>query len=207
MEIDFWPSTNRHHHLSAQLQQAATRYSSDNHSLIDDSDGDDDVRAYFPCPFCYVDIEIHVFCSHLQDEHCFNLKNAVCPLCAANLGKDVIGHFIVQHASSLKRRRKSLKSNPWTGSSAMTNKELSSFLWSSTNGRVNTNEAAPDSLLSPFLGGISHSNIKVNERDESRKKSAHSASFEISSVDNEVDSEERRQRATFVQQLIASTIF
>lgn len=26
----------------------------------------------------------------------------VCPLCAANLGKDVIGHFIVQHASSLK---------------------------------------------------------------------------------------------------------
>lgn len=26
----------------------------------------------------------------------------VCPLCGANLGKDVIGHFIVQHASSLK---------------------------------------------------------------------------------------------------------
>lgn len=26
----------------------------------------------------------------------------VCPLCAANLGKDVIGHFMVQHASSFK---------------------------------------------------------------------------------------------------------
>lgn len=26
----------------------------------------------------------------------------VCPLCAANLGKDVIGHFMVQHESSLK---------------------------------------------------------------------------------------------------------
>ena len=26
----------------------------------------------------------------------------VCPLCAANLGKDVIGHFTLQHAHSLK---------------------------------------------------------------------------------------------------------
>lgn len=45
---------------------------------IDDSDGDEDARAYFPCPFCYVDIEVHLLCSHLQDEHCFDLKNAVC---------------------------------------------------------------------------------------------------------------------------------
>ena len=30
------------------------------------------------------------------------LVSQVCPLCAANLGKDVIGHFILQHASLLK---------------------------------------------------------------------------------------------------------
>lgn len=48
------------------------------HLAMDDSDGDEDTRAYFPCPFCYVDIEVHVLCSHLQNEHCFDLKNAVC---------------------------------------------------------------------------------------------------------------------------------
>ena len=50
----------------------------DNHLVIDDSEGDDDVKACFPCPFCYVDIEVQMICSHLQEEHCFDLKNAVC---------------------------------------------------------------------------------------------------------------------------------
>ncbi|XP_015579826.1 protein DEHYDRATION-INDUCED 19 homolog 5 [Ricinus communis] len=206
MDVDFWPSrVLPAKHLSAVQ---AAKYTTDHHLLIDDSDGDDDARAYFPCPFCYVDIEIHVLCSHLQNEHCFDLKNAVCPLCAANLGKDVIGHFIVHHASSLKRRRKSLKSGPWIGSSAMINKDLGSFLGSSANGRANINEAAPDPLLSPFLGGVSHSHPKGSEQDESCKMSAHSASFEISwhGGGDKLDSEERRQRAAFVQQLIASTI-
>ena len=42
-----------------------------------DSDGEDDARSYFPCPFCCVEIEVPVLCSHLQEEHCFDLKNAV----------------------------------------------------------------------------------------------------------------------------------
>ena len=50
----------------------------DNHLVIYDSEGDDDVKACFPCPFCYVDIEVQMICSHLQEEHCFDLKNAVC---------------------------------------------------------------------------------------------------------------------------------
>ncbi|KAA8540761.1 hypothetical protein F0562_024320 [Nyssa sinensis] len=89
-------------------------------------------RACFPCPFCYVDIEVPVLCSHLQEEHCFDFKNAVCPLCAANLGKDAIGHFTVQHAHSVKRRKKPRKSSFWSNNtSAMLGKdlrELSSFL-------------------------------------------------------------------------------
>lgn len=130
----------------------------DNHLVLDEFEGDEDARAYFPCPFCYVEIEVNLLCSHLQIEHCFDLKNAVttpstllcliadysmnlihcraqdsctiwyikekrgkcsevqvsdklnlllqkfqvCPLCAANLGKDATGHFTAQHASSLK---------------------------------------------------------------------------------------------------------
>ncbi|XP_021655550.2 protein DEHYDRATION-INDUCED 19 homolog 5 isoform X2 [Hevea brasiliensis] len=230
MDVDFWPSRIYAKHLSAVQ---ADRYNSDNNLAMDDSDGDEDSRAYFPCPFCYVDIEVHVLCSHLQDEHCFDLKNAVCPLCAANLGKDVIGHFTVNHASSLTvlftcfrssgRRRKSLKSGLWTGSSAMIGKELSSFLGSSTNGRANTNESAPDPLLSPFLGSGSHSHPQGSQEDESSNITAHLKRFgngipliaylmcstETPSLDggDEVDSEERRHRAAFVQELISSTIF
>ncbi|XP_065874779.1 protein DEHYDRATION-INDUCED 19 homolog 5-like isoform X2 [Euphorbia lathyris] len=172
MDVDFWSSrVHSAKHLSAA--QLAARYTSDNHLAIDDSDGDEDARAYFPCPFCYVEIEIHILCGHLQDEHCFDLKNAVCPLCAGNLGKDVIGHFIVHHASSLKRRRKSLKSGLWTAGSGMISKELSSFLWSSTNGRGYANEAAPDLLLSPFLGSIPNSHPEGSQQDESFKNTAY----------------------------------
>ncbi|KDP31023.1 hypothetical protein JCGZ_11399 [Jatropha curcas] len=207
MEVDSWPSrVHAAKHFSAFQ---AARYNSDNHLVTDDSDGDEDTRAYFPCPFCYIDIEVHVLCSHLQDEHCFDLKNAVCPLCAANLGKDVMGHFMVQHSGSLKRRRKPPKSALWSGNSAMISKELSSFLGSSTNGRANTNEPAPEPLLSPFLSSGLHSHPEGSQQDESSNKSFHSKSTELSSVDggDVVDSEERRQRAAFVQQLIASTIF
>ncbi|KAG6754107.1 hypothetical protein POTOM_042115 [Populus tomentosa] len=184
--------------------------STDNHLAMDDSDGDDNSRAYFPCPFCYVEIEVHLFCGHLLDEHCFDLKNAVCPLCAANLGKDAIGHFIVQHASSLKHRRKHKKSGLWTGSSAMLGKDLSSFLGSSTNNRANTHESAPDPLLSPFLGNLSLSDPRQSQHDEPSNISAsHSKSSGMSSLDrgSQVDNEEQRKKSTFVQQLIASTIF
>ncbi|XP_057996267.1 protein DEHYDRATION-INDUCED 19 homolog 6 isoform X8 [Hevea brasiliensis] len=195
MDVDFWPSRIYAKHLSAV--QADRYNSADNNLAMDDSDGDEDSRAYFPCPFCYVDIEVHVLCSHLQDEHCFDLKNA--------------------------RRRKSLKSGLWTGSSAMIGKELSSFLGSSTNGRANTNESAPDPLLSPFLGSGSHSHPQGSQEDESSNITAHLKRFgngipliaylmcstETPSLDggDEVDSEERRHRAAFVQELISSTIF
>lgn len=52
------------------------RFKVGNHSLIED-EGGDEVRAWFPCPFCYVEIELPMLCVHLQEEHCFALKNAV----------------------------------------------------------------------------------------------------------------------------------
>ncbi|XP_028797403.1 protein DEHYDRATION-INDUCED 19 homolog 5-like [Neltuma alba] len=74
--------------------------------------------------FLLCGIEVPVLCSHLQEEHCFDLNNAVCPLCAANLGRDANAHFIVQHSSSVKRRRKPEKSNSLSGNSAMFGKKL-----------------------------------------------------------------------------------
>uniref|UniRef100_A0A5B6ZKB3 Drought induced 19 protein type zinc-binding domain-containing protein n=1 Tax=Davidia involucrata TaxID=16924 RepID=A0A5B6ZKB3_DAVIN len=213
MDVDFWASrvhSGSAKHLSAV--QAAGLNNPDNHLNINDSEGDDDTRAYFPCPFCYVDIEVPVLCSHLQEEHCFDFKNVVCPLCAANLGKDVIGHFTVQHAHSVKWRKKSQKSGLWTNSSAMLGKDLRQQS-NSMNGRGNVHETAPDPLLSPFLFNIPLSDPKSNEQDECSSDAASTTSdvqSGKSSILDEVqeeDYEERSQRAAFCQQLILSTIF
>lgn len=50
----------------------------DTHLALDDSEGDDDAKSCFLCPFCYVDIEVPMLCNHLEEEHCFDFKNAVC---------------------------------------------------------------------------------------------------------------------------------
>ncbi|KAI9174956.1 hypothetical protein LWI28_025303 [Acer negundo] len=212
MDIDFWTSRVHSAKHRSTVQASRLASGSDNHLVIEDSEGDDDVKACFPCPFCYVDIEVQMICSHLQEEHCFDLKNAVCPLCAGNLGKDVIGHFLVQHGSSLKRRRKSQKSGLWNGGSSMLGKELSSFLGSSTTGRGYAHESVPDPLLSPFLCNAPLIDTKGIQQDNCSNKvsvASDSKSNEPTFIDesHKEDIEERRQRATFVQQMILSTVF
>ncbi|XAR67970.1 hypothetical protein NMG60_11002932 [Bertholletia excelsa] len=213
MDVDFWPSrVHSNKHLSV-LQASRLGHSSGNNRLyMDGSEGDDDTRAYFPCPFCYIEIELPTFCSHLQKEHCFDFKNAVCPLCAANLGKDAIGHFTVQHSHSVKRRRKSQKSGYWSNSSSMLGnnlRELRSFLGSTLkNERTDMHDYVPDPLLSPFLCPLSVSDSKGCLDIDSSKDATSTISCMASSDELQgQDSEEKRQRAAFIQQVILSTIF
>ncbi|KAK4264403.1 hypothetical protein QN277_025583 [Acacia crassicarpa] len=205
MDFDFRASTiYAAQHLSA-VQSAC--FHSDNYMAFYDSDGDDDARSYFPCPFCCVEIEVPVLCSHLQEEHFFDLKNAVCPLCAANLGKDAIRHFIVQHSSSLKRRWKTERSSIWSGNSAMLQKKLAA------NTRGNKHESTPDPLLSPFICNVAVSTSNGTHQDKQSNNNtsvipaAKSDGREARGVDDGGDHGERRQRAVFVQELLASTIF
>ncbi|KAJ4974161.1 hypothetical protein NE237_007335 [Protea cynaroides] len=213
MDVDFWASrVDSTKHLTMQ----AARLNSDNHLRLDDFEGDDDIRACFPCPFCYVEIEVPLLCAHLQEEHCFDVKNAVCPVCAENLGKDMIGHFTVQHAHLLKRRRKSQRPSLWTNSSAILGKELrelSSFISAtSTNGRGNAIDSSPDPLLSPFLCNIDIPDIKDDQNTHSKNDVSASSDMKsmlpsASDEAQEQDYGERRQRAEFFQQMVLSTIF
>ncbi|KAL4584883.1 hypothetical protein LXL04_009493 [Taraxacum kok-saghyz] len=192
MEMDFWGSrvqSVKHHHHFHTLQSGLLN-NSDNHVTMD---GDDDIRAWFPCPFCYVEIEIPALCCHLQEEHCFDLKNAVCPICAANLGKDAIAHFTSHHVHSIKRRRKSQKSGLWSNGLGLT-REMTE--------RGNMNETTPDPL-SAFLYNVPFSDVQHDKHP--------SATFDVKSGTNEEvevkDQEEKTHRAKFVQQLVFSTIF
>ncbi|XP_054805583.1 protein DEHYDRATION-INDUCED 19 homolog 6-like isoform X2 [Prosopis cineraria] len=204
MDFDFRASAIcAAHHLSAV--QAACLHS-DNYMAFYESDGDDDTRSYFPCPFCCVEIEVPILCSHLQEEHCFDLKNAVCPLCAANLGKDEIRHFILQHSSSLKRRWKTEKSSIWSGNSAMLQKKLAA------NTRGNKHESMPDPLLSPFACNVAVPTPNSIHQDKRGNNNASSISDsksgrEARGVGDKKDHEEKRQRAAFLQELVAATIF
>ncbi|CAH1423268.1 unnamed protein product [Lactuca virosa] len=197
MEMDLWGSRvqsvkhHHHHHHHFHTLQSGRLNNSDNHLTID---GDDDVRAWFPCPFCYVEIEIPALCCHLQEEHCFDLNNAVCPICAANLGKDAIAHFTSQHVHSIKRRRKSGKSGLWSNGVSLT-REMTE--------RGNMTETTPDPL-SAFLYSAPFSEIQEDQ------PTIPSTTFDVKSTNEELevkDHEEKMHRAAFVQQLIFSTIF
>ncbi|KAM3374606.1 protein DEHYDRATION-INDUCED 19 6 isoform X1 [Capsicum galapagoense] len=214
MDVDFWCAReNSTKNLSAV--QCAYLSNSDSH-LNGGNEAEEDVRAWFPCPFCYVEIEVPTLCSHLQHEHCFDLKNAVCPICAATLGKDPTGHFSVQHAQSVKRRRNYLKPGFWNNTTAMIGKdsrEITSFFGTnSAFGRYKVQESAPDPLLLPFLCNTPPFDPKCRQQDKSSVCDA--ATTEIGSIKLAVcdpaleeDFEEKRQRAAFLQELVASTIF
>ncbi|KAF5792883.1 putative drought induced 19 type, zinc-binding protein [Helianthus annuus] len=190
--MDFWGSrahSSKHHHF--HTLQSNRHNNSDNHLTMD---GDDDVGAWFPCPFCYIEIEIPVLCYHLQEEHCFDLKNAVCPICAANLGKDALAHFTSHHVHSIKRRRKSQRSGLWSNGASHTRE--------TTPDRGHMHETTPDPL-SAFLG-----NVPFSDLQEENISSATSQVKSSNEDEKEVkDHEEERCRAAFVQELVFSTIF
>ncbi|KAM7272209.1 hypothetical protein ACFE04_026872 [Oxalis oulophora] len=219
MEVDLWCSRVNSSKCSLQAANSENIVVMDNNS---EEDGDAAKAACFPCPFCYVDIQINLLCSHLQEEHCFDLKNAehilvqlaifvhkvriilmtVCPLCAANLGKDATEHFIVQHANSMKRRRKPLKSGFLTSHSTMLGKELSSFLGSSTNVRENEHDYA-----SPGPKGTEQDKFSESDAPVNFSFTLKSGKQFYGDENDEWNKEERRSKAEFVQDLIESTLF
>uniref|UniRef100_A0A803L8F0 Uncharacterized protein n=1 Tax=Chenopodium quinoa TaxID=63459 RepID=A0A803L8F0_CHEQI len=203
MDMDSWASkVHSSRHFSSHL-------SSGNRLVLDDSEVKDDARAYFTCPFCYIDIELTTLCDHLQGEHCFDVKNAVCPVCALNLGKDVVGHFKTHHMSSIKTRRRSHKSGFWNFYAGRMAGGLSA-----KGGTENVNALTSDPLLSPFLFNVPYSETKDDQSQDtcsiddlpSIPEKESSKSSKLKQKEEKEDSEELRQRAAFCQQLFFSTI-
>ncbi|KAH9563297.1 hypothetical protein CY35_05G119000 [Sphagnum magellanicum] len=127
MDGELWAAmrmsnSKRHHNLqpsySVHLDQLIN---------LDDVDGDEDMRPEFSCPYCDEDFDITSLCSHLENEHCFESKPAICPVCAAKIGKDMVGHITLQHAHLFKvqrRRRFRRASTPSNATLSLLGKEL-----------------------------------------------------------------------------------
>ncbi|RDX86719.1 Protein DEHYDRATION-INDUCED 19-like 5, partial [Mucuna pruriens] len=195
MDFDFRSSFHSVKHLSAV--QAARL-----HSVIHCTDVDNDDRCDFRCPFCDFEIEVPMLCSNLEEEHCSALKMVVCPVCEENLGKDAIMQFT--HSSSRKWALKPEKSSIWSGNSAMLGKKLAS--------RGNKQELIPDPLLSPFICNLpipNPNNFHPDENSSNNDIDIHDAKrsgTDAQDMGDEQDKQERRLRASFVQQLLFSTI-
>eukprot|EP01018_Ginkgo_biloba_P025192 Gb_00630 [translate_table: standard] len=221
MAAEFWSSrfTAAKHQNALQSTQSHT----DQYLSFNDMEGDDDIQADFPCPLCYVDCDITSLCRHLEDEHCFESKNAICPVCAANIGKDMVGHIKLHHSHLFKvqrRRRFPKEGVPSNPTLSVLGKELregqlhSGLRGASCGGSSN---AAPDPLLSSFVYSMAMFETEEQQKpssamEESSTKNP-SSSQAIISVDSSVTDEEGKQmfeedvqRAEYVQQLLLSAI-
>ncbi|KAE9610098.1 hypothetical protein Lal_00006309 [Lupinus albus] len=198
MDLDFRRSVHSVKHHSARLH-------SDNYPTMHDTNLNEDARSYFRCPFCDFEIVVHLSCSNLEEEHCPELENLVCPVCEENLGMDAIKQFT--HPSSRKWMWKSDKSSFWSGNSAMLGKKLAAM--------GNKQESITDPLLSPFIcnSPVSNTNgIHVDEDSNSSNKDldipdAKRSETNAPDMDDEQDLQERRLRVAFVQDLAFSIIF
>ncbi|XP_042432642.1 protein DEHYDRATION-INDUCED 19 homolog 2-like [Zingiber officinale] len=182
--------------------------------------GEDDLRTEYPCPFCSEDFDFVGLCCHIDDEHPAEARNVVCPICAASVGVDLVGHLMTHHGNFFKiqRRRKYHK-----GSSA-SHTMLSLFRKDLREGNLHTllggsshrvpPPAATDSFISSLIytlaldesskegqaESLSEGNLTSNNSDENLVERV-----EPSLTDK--DQKERARRSMFVQELVLSTIF
>ncbi|KAJ6809367.1 putative protein DEHYDRATION-INDUCED 19-like protein 6 isoform X1 [Iris pallida] len=193
MEWELWSGRVSSSSAAASMQANTSIYSG----------GDRTTWDYFPCPFCYVEVEVPVLCAHLQEEHCFDTKNAVCPVCADNLGKDITAHF-TQHSHMLKRRKPQRNSSGTTGQAPVEREPP---------GRGSTTaHAVADPLLLSFVSypDIIHdheasSDIDASDASSSCEKSRLKPTMANQNLEHHLEG--MSQRAEFLQQMLLSTIF
>ncbi|KAM1171510.1 hypothetical protein ACFX1T_021787 [Malus domestica] len=203
----------------------------------EETDGDDDLKAEFLCPFCAEDFDVLGLCCHIDEEHPLEAKNGVCPVCAKRVGANLVSHITTQHGSLLKisfcldfcvwvmcsltihyvqRKRKLRRGSGSTFSilrKELREGSLQSLLGGSSFLSSNT-EADP--LLSSFI----YNPPTVDEDVSTQTHPLVEPSFVKESTKEEVsersvqqpplsrkDQEEQARRCEFVQGLLMSTIF
>ncbi|KAH9289775.1 hypothetical protein KI387_033892, partial [Taxus chinensis] len=78
MDAELWAAR-----LAAAKRQHSLHHSQSQFDRlnVDGFEVEEDVRPDFPCPYCYEEYDIASLCSHLEDEHSYEAKAAVCPVC------------------------------------------------------------------------------------------------------------------------------
>ncbi|XP_011043425.1 PREDICTED: protein DEHYDRATION-INDUCED 19-like isoform X1 [Populus euphratica] len=230
MTSNFWTSR-----IAAAKQQYASPHHHQGSHLdrfnIDDFEVEEEVRPDFPCPYCYEDFDIGSLCSHLEDEHSYESKVAVCPICSVKVAQDMLSHITLQHGHLFKlQRRRRLRRVAIPNSQALSllgrdlrEAHLQVLLggggYRSNNTNANVSNASADPFLSSFILNFHTSeaeeiskSVVTSIEDSSAKNSAPSHMWK-SSFDPSLSHEEREKRMKqvsgrvgFVQDLLLSTL-
>ncbi|XP_010272353.1 PREDICTED: protein DEHYDRATION-INDUCED 19-like [Nelumbo nucifera] len=227
MDSDLWTSRlaaakrqyTLQHHQTSQLDRLS----------FDDFEVEEEVRPDFPCPYCYEDYDIASLCSHLEDEHPFESKVTVCPICSVKVARDLLNHITLQHAQLYKlQRRRRLRRVAIPNSQALSllgrdlrEAHLQVLLGGGgyRSNNANTSNAVTDPFLSSFVLNFPASEAEeisksaVSSVEDTLVKNVTSTQTWKSSFDSSLSHEEREQkirqatvRAGFVQDLLLSTL-
>lgn len=222
MDGEFWTarmSTSKRHHTLQPSQSLIDRQIN-----LDDVDGDEDLRAEFSCPYCYEEFDITTLCSHLEEEHCFESRAAMCPVCAGKIAKDMVGHISLQHGHLFKmqRRRRFRRAGvPSSATLSLLGKELREAHLQALLGGTSRSSGLSNAT-DPLLSSLVY-NVPITEAEDSSKppvvveeppvKLSSLSQQSKASVESSLTAEERAEkrkhanlRAKFVQQLVLSTL-
>ncbi|KAL5212344.1 hypothetical protein ABZP36_023191 [Zizania latifolia] len=234
MNSDHWISRL----MAAKRQYALQRAQSHHGATVphldrygyDDIEPEDEVRPYFPCPYCYEDHDITSLCAHLEDEHPFENKVVACPVCSARVSKDLLDHITLQHGYMFKLqghhrlRRIAVPSNHALslGGRDLQETYLKVLLGNSSRSSGTTAASSvTDSLLSSLILNLSSPEAEDTAKSFASavvennwfKRALPSKTWKASSDSNlsQEEKERRRRRAvvrsSFVQHLLVSTLF
>ncbi|KAJ9180311.1 hypothetical protein P3X46_008575 [Hevea brasiliensis] len=210
MDADSW---------SVRISSGSKRYQSVLQSRSDvfvgfeETDGDDDIREEFPCPFCSEYFDIVGLCCHIDDEHPMEANNGICPVCAMRVGVDMVAHITLHHGH---RKRKSRKGGHHS-TLTLLRKELREgnlqSLFGGSSCIVSSSNAAPDPLLSSFIlpmaDDFASAQPSFSNETSSAKKSLDENVLERNMKSSPLsvkDQEEKAKRSEFVQGLLLSAI-
>ncbi|XP_011623611.1 protein DEHYDRATION-INDUCED 19 homolog 4 [Amborella trichopoda] len=223
MDSELWTSR-----LAAAKQQYSLQqqHSHLDRLSIDDFEVEEDVRVDFPCPYCFDDYDIASLCSHLEDEHPFEAKVTVCPICSVKVTRDMLNHIMIQHGHLFKlQRRRRLRRVALSNNSALSllGRDLREAhlqvllggggLRSSSN---NSSHIASDSFLSSLVLNLSAPEVEDISKsaicgvEDADAKNITPMQTWKPSLCSSLSSEEREQKtrqAGFVQDLLLSTLF
>uniref|UniRef100_A0ACD5W073 Uncharacterized protein n=2 Tax=Avena sativa TaxID=4498 RepID=A0ACD5W073_AVESA len=153
------------------------------------------------CPYCYDDYDLGSLCVHLDEDHPYEPHPAPCPICSEKITRDMLNHITMQHGYLFKALLGGGHSHR------------------SSNTATTTTNIYADPLLSSFGLGFATSDAEGPSKSPVPVPVDTSKLKEVpqpweSSIDSSLTSEEREKkrkqatgRATFVQDLVLSTLF
>ncbi|CAA3026231.1 Hypothetical predicted protein [Olea europaea subsp. europaea] len=194
MDTDFWTSRiaaakrqfnlQHHHHLSNSSGGGGHHSSQLDRFNIDDFEVEEDIRPDFPCPYCYEEFDIASLCSHLEDEHSFESRATVCPVCSVKVTSDMLSHITLQHGylfkiSFMQKYYYLLAHKPWSRRVAIPNSQALSLLGRDLreahlqlllggSGYRSNNATSSNATTDSFLSSLV-SNLSASETDEISK--------------------------------------